>query len=49
MQVKGKVIKGSVGVTSTLTMEVEEGFGGPQNSSKAEIVAPVSRREAYCQ
>jgi hypothetical protein len=44
MQVRGKVIKGWVGVPSTLTMEVKEGLVGPQNSSKAEKVAPVSRR-----
>jgi hypothetical protein len=47
MQVKGKVIKGWVGVPSTLTMEVEEGLVGPQNSGKAEKVALVSMgREA---
>jgi hypothetical protein len=45
MQVKGKVIKGWVGVPSTLTMEVEEGLVGPQNSGKTEKVALVSRRE----
>jgi hypothetical protein len=45
MQVKGKVIKGWVGVPSTLTMEVEEGLVGTQNSGKAEKVTPVSRRE----
>jgi hypothetical protein len=44
MQVKGRVIKGWVGVSSTMTMEVEEGLVGPQNSGKAEKVAPVSRR-----
>jgi hypothetical protein len=44
MQVKGKVIKGWVGVPSTPTMEVEEGLVGPQNSSKAEKVALVSMR-----
>jgi hypothetical protein len=44
MQVRGKVIKGWVGVSSTPTMEVKEGLVGPQNSSKAEKVAPVSRR-----
>jgi hypothetical protein len=44
MQVKGKVIKGWVGVPSTLTMEVEEGLVGPQNSYKAEKVVPVFRR-----
>jgi hypothetical protein len=44
MQVKGKVIKGLVGVPSTLTMEVEVGLVGPQNSGKEEIVVPVSRR-----
>jgi hypothetical protein len=44
MQVKGKVIKGWVGVPSTLTMEVKEGLVGPQNSGKAEKVVPVSRR-----
>jgi hypothetical protein len=44
MQVKGKVIKGWVGVPSTPTMEVEEGLVGPQNSGKAEKVAPVSKR-----
>jgi hypothetical protein len=38
MQVKGKVIKGWVGFSSTLTMEVKEGVVGPQNSSKAEKV-----------
>jgi hypothetical protein len=43
MQVKGKVIKGWVGVPPTPTMEVEEGLVGPQNSGKAEKVAPVSR------
>jgi hypothetical protein len=42
MQVKGKVIKGWVGVPSTPTMEVKEGLVGPQNSIKAEKVAPVS-------
>jgi hypothetical protein len=45
MQVKGKVIKGWVGVPSTLTMEVEEGLVGPQNSCKAEKVALVSMRK----
>jgi hypothetical protein len=44
MQVREKVIKGWVGVPSTPTMEVKEGLVGPQNSSKAEKVAPVSRR-----
>jgi hypothetical protein len=44
IQVKGKVIKGWVGVPSTLTMEVKEGLVCPQNSGKAEKVAPVSRR-----
>jgi hypothetical protein len=44
MQVKGKVIKGWVGVPSNRTMEVEEGLVGPQNSSKEEKVALVSRR-----
>jgi hypothetical protein len=44
MQVKGKVIKGWVEVSSILTMEVKEGLVGPQNSGKAEKVAPVSRR-----
>jgi hypothetical protein len=44
MQVIGKVIKGWVGVPSTPTMEVKEGLVGPQNSGKAENVAPVSRR-----
>jgi hypothetical protein len=44
MQVKGNVIKGWVGIPSTPTMEVKEGLVGPQNSSKAEKVAPVSRR-----
>jgi hypothetical protein len=44
MQVKGKVIKGWVGVSSTLTMEFEEGLVGPQNSSKAEKVALVFMR-----
>jgi hypothetical protein len=44
MQVKGKVIKGWVGVPSTPTMEVEEGLVGPQNSCKAEKVALVSMR-----
>jgi hypothetical protein len=44
MQVKGKVIKGWVGVPSTPTMEVEEGLVGPQNSSKAEKVLSVSLR-----
>jgi hypothetical protein len=44
MQVKGKVIKGWVGVPSTPTMEVEERLVGPQNSGKAEKVVPVSRR-----
>jgi hypothetical protein len=44
MQVKGKVIQGWVGVPSTPTMEVKEGLVGPQNSGKAEKVAPVSMR-----
>jgi hypothetical protein len=44
MQVKGKVIKGWVGVPSNPTMEVKEGLVGPQNSSKAEKVALVSMR-----
>jgi hypothetical protein len=44
MQVKGKVIKGWVGVPSTLIMEVEEGLVGSQNPGKAEKVASVSRR-----
>jgi hypothetical protein len=44
MQVRGKVIKGWVRVPSTPTMEVKEGLVGPQNSGKAEKVAPVSRR-----
>jgi hypothetical protein len=44
MQVKGKVIKGWVGVPSTPTMDAEEGLVGPQNSSKAEKLAPVSMR-----
>jgi hypothetical protein len=44
MQVREKVIKVWVGVPSTLTMEVEEGLIGPQNSSKAEKVSPVSMR-----
>jgi hypothetical protein len=42
MQVKGKVIKGWVGVPSTLTMEVKEGLVVPQNSSKAEKMLTVS-------
>jgi hypothetical protein len=45
MQVKGKVIKGWVGIPSTLTMEVKEGLVGPQNSGKAEKVASVSMRK----
>jgi hypothetical protein len=44
MQVREKVIKGWVGVPSTPTMKVKEGLVGPQNSGKAENVAPVSRR-----
>jgi hypothetical protein len=44
IQVKGTVIKGWVGAHCTPTMEVEEGLVGPQNSSKAEKVVPVSRR-----
>jgi hypothetical protein len=44
MQARGKVIKGWVGVPSTPTMEVKEGLVGPQNSSKAEKVVPVSMR-----
>jgi hypothetical protein len=44
MKVKGKVIKGSVEVSSTPTVEVEEGLVGLQNSGKAEKVVPVSRR-----
>jgi hypothetical protein len=44
MQVKGKVIKGWVGVPFTPTMEVKEGLVGPQKSSKAEKVALVSMR-----
>jgi hypothetical protein len=44
MQVRGKVIKGWVGVPSTPTMEAKEGLVGPQNFGKAEKVAPVSRR-----
>jgi hypothetical protein len=44
MQVKGKVIKGWVGVSSSQTMEVKEGLVGPQNSCKTEKVAPVSMR-----
>jgi hypothetical protein len=44
MQVKGKVIKGWVGVPSTPTMEVEEGLVGPQNYTKAKNVVPVSMR-----
>jgi hypothetical protein len=44
MQVKGKVIKGWVGVPFTPTMEVEEGLVGPHNSGKAEKVAPMSMR-----
>jgi hypothetical protein len=44
MQVKGKVIKDWVGVPSTPIMEVKEGLVGPQNSGKAENVAPVSMR-----
>jgi hypothetical protein len=44
MEVKAKVIKGWVRVPSTPTMKVEEGLVGPQNSSKEEKVAPVSRR-----
>jgi hypothetical protein len=44
IQVKGKVIKGWVGVPSTPTIEVKEGLVGPQNSSKAEKVALVSMR-----
>jgi hypothetical protein len=43
MQVKGKVIKGWVGVPST--MKVKEGLVGPQNSGKAEKVVPVSMRK----
>jgi hypothetical protein len=35
MQVKGKVIKGWVGVPSTPSMEVKEGLVGPQNSGMA--------------
>jgi hypothetical protein len=45
MQVKGKVIKGWVGVPYTLTMEVKEGLVGPENSGKAEKVMPVSMRK----
>jgi hypothetical protein len=45
MQVKGKVIKGWVDIPSTLSMEVKEGLVGPQNSSKAEKVAPISIRK----
>jgi hypothetical protein len=48
MQVKGKVIKGWLGIPSTLNMEAEEGLVGSQNSSKAEKVAPVSRRREIC-
>jgi hypothetical protein len=44
MQVKGTVIKGWTGVPSTPIMEVKEGVVGPQNSIKAEKVAPVSMR-----
>jgi hypothetical protein len=44
MQVRGKVIKGCVGVPSTPTMEIKEGLVSPQNSSKAEKVVTVSRR-----
>jgi hypothetical protein len=44
MQVKGKVIKGWLGVPSTPTMEVKEVLAGPQNSSKAEKVVLVSMR-----
>jgi hypothetical protein len=44
MQVKGKVIKGWVGVPATPTVEVEEGLVGSQNSNKAEKVVAVSRR-----
>jgi hypothetical protein len=42
MQVKGKVIKGWVGVPSTPTMEVKVTC---QNSGKAEKVASVSMRK----
>jgi hypothetical protein len=45
MQVKEKVIKGWVGIPSTLTMEVEEGLVGPQNSGKVEKVAAVCMRK----
>jgi hypothetical protein len=45
MQVKGKVIKGWVGVPSTLIMEVKEDLVGPQNSSKAVKVVPASVRK----
>jgi hypothetical protein len=44
IQVKGEIIKGWVRVPSTLTKEVDEGLVGPQNSGKAEKVAPVSMR-----
>jgi hypothetical protein len=44
MQIKGRFIKGWVGVPSTPTMEVKEGLVGPQNSSKAEKLALVSMR-----
>jgi hypothetical protein len=44
MQIKGEVIKGWVGVPFTLTMEVNEGLVGPQNSGKAEKVMLVSMR-----
>jgi hypothetical protein len=44
IQVKGKVIKGWVGVPSTPTMEFEEDLVGSQNSNKAEKVAPMSMK-----
>jgi hypothetical protein len=34
MQVKGKVIKGWVGVPSTLSMEVKEGLVGPKTPAR---------------
>jgi hypothetical protein len=48
MHVKGKVIKGWVGVPSTPTMEDKEGLVGPQNSGKAEKMVPVSMRREIC-
>jgi hypothetical protein len=51
MQIKGKVIKGWVGVPSTLTIEVKEGLVGPRTPERQKkwCQSVSMRKEAYLQ